>query len=102
MSAGKPDQRPAIIDSQSLKSAEKGEVTTGGYDAKGEGPQDPRSLPMRVVVHSAAALVLVKIRIRFPWLELVCADSGYHAGQVDAADAIVPLCALRSSNAAMP
>jgi hypothetical protein len=57
---------------------------------------------MRVVVHSAAALVLVKIRIRFPWLELVCADSGYHAGQVDAADAIVPLCALRSSNAAMP
>ena len=35
-------------------------------------------------------LVLNKIRIRFPWLELVWADSGYHARQVDAAVAIVP------------
>jgi transposase len=37
-----------------------------------------------------AALVLDKIRIRFPWFELVWADSGYHARQVDAAVAIVP------------
>ena len=58
---------------------------------------DTEGLPMRVVIHSAgvqdrdgAALVLDKIRIRFPWLELVWADSGYHARQVDAAIAIVP------------
>ncbi len=52
---------------------------------------------MRVVVHSAgmqdrdgAALVLGKIRQRFPWLELVWADGGYNARQVDAAVAKVP------------
>ena len=52
---------------------------------------------MRVVVHSAgvqdrdgAALVLDKIRQRFPWLQLVWADSGYNARQVDAAVAKVP------------
>lgn len=46
---------------------------------------------MRVVVHSAgvqdrdgAALVLDKIRARFPWLELVWTDDGYNAHQVDA------------------
>ena len=75
-----------------------------GYDAgkKVKGRKihalvDTEGLPMRVVVHSAgvqdrdgAALVLDKIRIRFPWLELVWADSGYHARQVDAAVAIVP------------
>src|SRR5205823_6820237 len=55
-------------------------------------------LPMRVVVHSAAiqdrdgaGLVLDKIRRRFPWLELVWADGGYNAWQVDAAVAKVPL-----------
>ena len=61
-----------------------------GYDAgkKVKGRKihalvDTEGLPMRVVVHSAgvqdrdgAALVLDKIRIRFPWLELVLADSG--------------------------
>jgi putative transposase len=58
---------------------------------------DTEGLPMRVVVHSAAiqdrdgaALVLDKIRARFPWLELVWADSGYNARQVDAAVAKVP------------
>ena len=75
-----------------------------GYDAgkKVKGRKihalvDTEGLPMRVVIHSAgvqdrdgAALVLDKIRIRFPWLELVWADSGYHARQVDAAVAIVP------------
>src|SRR5690242_14043903 len=52
---------------------------------------------MRVVVHSAgmqdrdgAALVLDKVRARFPWLELVWADSGYNARQVAAAVAKVP------------
>jgi len=52
---------------------------------------------MRVVVHSAgiqdrdgAALVLDKIRRQFPWLELVWADGGYNARQVDAAVAKVP------------
>jgi transposase len=54
-------------------------------------------LPMRVVVHSAAiqdrdraGLVLDKIRRRFPWLELIWADGGYNAWQVDAAVTKVP------------
>ena len=56
---------------------------------------------MRVVVHSAgiqdrdgAALVLDKIRNRFPWLQLLWADSGYHAHQVDAAVAKIPVLRL--------
>ena len=59
---------------------------------------DTEGLPMRVVVHSAgiqdrdgAALVLDKIRGRFPWLELVWADGGYNARQVQAAVAKVPM-----------
>jgi len=59
---------------------------------------DSEGLPMRVVVHSAdmqdrdgAALVLDKVRARFPWLELVWADSGYNARQVAAAVAKVVL-----------
>jgi transposase len=58
---------------------------------------DTEGLPMRVVVHSAAvqdrdgaALVLDRIRARFPWLELVWADGGYNAHQVEAAVAKVP------------
>ncbi len=58
---------------------------------------DSEGLPMRVVVHSAAiqdrdgaVLVLDKIRRRFPWLELIWADGGYNAWQVDAAVAKVP------------
>jgi transposase len=76
-----------------------------GYDAgkKVKGRKihalvDTEGLPMRVVVHSAAiqdrdgaGLVLDKIRRRFPWLELVWADGGYNAWQVDAAVAKVPL-----------
>jgi transposase len=75
-----------------------------GYDAgkKVKGRKihalvDTEGLPMRVVVHSAAVqdrdgagLVLDKIRRRFPWLELVWADGGYRAWQVDAAVAKVP------------
>src|ERR1700676_597688 len=38
-----------------------------------------------------AGLVLDKIRRRFPWLELIWADGGYNAWQVDAAVARVPL-----------
>jgi transposase len=52
---------------------------------------------MRVVVHSAAiqdrdgaGLVRDKVRRRFPWLELIWADGGYNAWQVDAAVAKVP------------
>ena len=85
-----------------------------GYDAgkKVKGRKihalvDTEGLPMRVVVHSAgmqdrdgAALVLDKIRNRFPWLELVWADAGYDARQVEAAVATSPLCASRSSDAA--
>jgi transposase len=52
---------------------------------------------MRVIVHSAAiqdrdgaGLVLDKVRRRFPWLELIWADGGYNAWQIDAAVAKVP------------
>ena len=52
---------------------------------------DTAGLPLRVIVHSAAiqdrdgaALVLDRIRTRFPWLELIWADSAYNAWQVDA------------------
>ena len=75
-----------------------------GYDAgkqvkgrKVHALVDTEGLPMRVVVHSAAiqdrdgaGLVLDKIRRRFPWLELIWADGGYNAWQVDAAVAKVP------------
>ena len=72
----------------------------GGKQVKGRKIHalvDSEAPPMRVVVHSAAiqdrdgaGLVLDKIR-RFPWLELIRADSGYNAWQVDAAVAKVPL-----------
>jgi transposase len=75
-----------------------------GYDAgkKVKGRKlhalvDTLGLPIRVVVHSAgiqdrdgAALVLDKIRGSFPWLELVWADNGYNAHQVNTAVAKVP------------
>ena len=51
---------------------------------------DTEGLPLRVVVHSAgiqdrdgADLVLDRIRQRFNWLELVWADGGYNAHQVN-------------------
>lgn len=59
---------------------------------------DTEGLPLRVVVHSAgmqdrdgAALVLHRMRARFPWLELVWADAGYDARQVKAAVAKLPV-----------
>jgi putative transposase len=58
---------------------------------------DVEGLPLRVVVHSAAiqdrdgaALVLHKIRESFPGLELVWADGGYNAHQVQAVAAANP------------
>ena len=58
---------------------------------------DVEGLPLRVVVHSTgmqdrdgAGVMLDKIRQRFPWLELVWADSGYNAHQVKDAVARVP------------
>jgi putative transposase len=58
---------------------------------------DSEGLPMRVVVHSAAiqdrdgaGMILDKIRRRFPWLELIWADGGYNAWQVEVAIAKVP------------
>ena len=58
---------------------------------------DTEGLPLRVVVHSAAiqdrdgaALVLDRIRQRFNWLELVWADGGYNARQVEHAVAAQP------------
>jgi putative transposase len=76
-----------------------------GYDAgkKVKGRKihalvDTEGLPMRVVVHSAAiqdrdgaGLVLDKICRRFPWLELVWADGGYNAWQIEAAVAKAPV-----------
>lgn len=62
---------------------------------------DTEGLPLRVVVHSAgvqdrdgAALVLSRIRSRFPWLELVWADAGYDARQVKAAVAAIPVLSM--------
>ena len=58
-------------------------------------------MPLQAIVHSAgiqdrdgAGLVLDKIRNRFPWLELVWADNGYNAWQVEAAVAKVPVLRL--------
>ncbi len=75
-----------------------------GYDAgktvkgrKVHALVDVEGLPLRVIVHSAglqdrdgAALVLDKIRQRFPWLKLVWADAGYNAHQVKDAVARSP------------
>ena len=75
-----------------------------GYDAgkKVKGRKihalvDTEGLPLRVVVHSAAiqdrdgaALVFDRIRQRFNWLELVWADGGYNARQVEHAVAAQP------------
>ena len=47
--------------------------------------------PASASSRDGAGLVLDKIRRRFPWLELIWADGGYNAWQVDAAVAKVPL-----------
>jgi transposase len=43
-------------------------------------------------------LVLDKMRRRFPWLELIWADGGYNAWQVEAAVAKVPLLRMEMVN----
>ena len=82
----------------------KGEADAVGYDAgkrvkgrKVHALVDTEGLPLRVVVHSAAiqdrdgaALVFDRIRQRFNWLELVWADGGYNARQVEHAVAAQP------------
>ena len=68
---------------------------------------DTEGMPLRVVVHSAgmqdrdgAALVLSRIRTRFPWLELVWADAGYDARQARWRSRSFPSCSWRLSDAA--
>ena len=99
----------AIIDSQSLKAAEKGSREPGqedavGYDAvkEGEGPQAAcpgrcrrlaaaRDRPFRR--HTGPRWRSPRsrqLRQRFPWLELVWANSGYTAHQVKDAVARSP------------
>jgi transposase len=105
----------AVLDSQSVKSTEKGTLDNEvgcnvGKRVKGRKIHalvDSEGLPMRVVVHSAAiqdrdgaGLVLDKIRGRFSWLELIGADGGYNAWQVDAAVAKVPPLRMEISNGA--
>ena len=84
--------------------ATRSEDDAVGYDAgkKVKGRKlhalvDTEGLPLRVVVHSAgiqdrdgAARVFDKIRQRFSWLELVWADGGYNARQVNEAVAREP------------
>ncbi len=105
---GQPDGRdhrqPVAESGGKGGAASRSEKDAVGYDAgkKAKGRKvhalvDVEGLPLRVIVHSAgmqdrdgAALVLDKIRQRFPWLELVWADAGYNARQVKDAVAGVP------------
>ena len=105
---GQPDccdhRQPVAESGGKGGAASRGEEDAVGYDAakKVKGRKlhalvDVEGLPLRVIVHSAgiqdrdgAALVLDKIRQRFPWLELVWADSGYNAHQVKDAVARSP------------
>src|ERR1700678_3586698 len=105
---GQPDRRdprqPVAESGGKGGAASRSEKDAVGYDAgkKARGRKvhalfEVEGLPLRVLVHSAgmqdrdgAALVLDKIRQRFPWLELVWADSGYNARQVKDAVAKVP------------
>src|ERR1700727_1275377 len=108
---GQPDRRdprqPVAESGGKGGAASRSEKDAVGYDAgkKVKGRKvhalvDVEGLPLRVIVHSAgmqdrdgAALVLDKIRQRFPWLELVWADAGYNARQVK--DAVARLPGLR-------
>jgi putative transposase len=84
----------AVLDSQSVKSAEKGAVKTTRWVTtrqEGERRQDPRPGRYRRTADAGdcslcrdarprrRGLVLDKIRRRFPWLELISADCGYNA-----------------------
>src|SRR5271154_706019 len=99
------DHRQPVAESGGKRgAASRSKKDAVGYDAgkKVKGRKvhalvDVEGLPLRVIVHSAgiqdrdgAALVLDKIRKRFPWLELVWADAGYNAHQVKDAVARSP------------
>ena len=99
-----PASSIAARSSRPKRGCAKGEADAVGYDAgkKVKGRKvhalvDTEGLPLRVVVHSAAiqdrdgaALVFDCIRQRFNWLELVWADGGYNARQVEHAVAAQP------------
>jgi putative transposase len=88
-----PSRSAAVLDSQSVKSAEKRAAKTTRWVTiwqEGEGPQNPRLGRQRRATdagrprlrrHSRsrrAGLVPDKIRRRFPWPELIWADVGYN------------------------
>jgi transposase len=89
----------AIVDSQSVKTTESGGIR--GFDAgkKVTGRKrhlltDTLGLPLVITVHSAGiqdrdgfALVVDKVKRRFPWLLIVFADTGYNAIQTECAAA---------------
>ena len=96
----KPTPSAAIVDSQSVKTTQKGDKdlnTTIGYDAgkkiKGRKRHlavDTQGLLLAVVVHSAgiqdrdgAKLVLALLKERFARLRLLWADGGYSGKLVD-------------------
>jgi len=89
----------AIVDSQSVKTTESGGIK--GFDAgkkimgrKRHLLTDTLGLPLVITVHSAGiqdrdgfALVVDKVKRRFPWLLVVFADTGYNAIQTECAAA---------------
>ena len=111
---GQPDRRdprqPVAESGGKGGAASRSEKDAVGYDAgkKAKGRKvhalvDVEGLPLRVIVHSAgmqdrdgAALVLDKIRQRFPWLEFVWADAGYNARQVK--DAVAQIAGIPARN----
>jgi len=93
----------AVLDSQSVKSAEKGAVTTARWAmTPASGSRGAKSTPWSTARGCRCGSSFIpppfkiatgpvdRIRRRFPWLELIWADGGYNAWQVDAALAKVP------------